>query len=187
MKKYPKLDLVIVMVGKIASGKSTISKILAEKLKISYLSIGEFFREELRKRKVQASRQNLQKLGKELFLKYGVERILGEILKKVKIVNNACIIDGIRYPEAIKILKDIYESKCITIFLDYPATTRKRRYLKEKRIGTKEWKLIDNAFTESHILAIKDSADLIISQKGSPKKIADSIERYILTSEKIKR
>ena len=75
--------MIIGLTGSFCGGKDSVADYLGEKGFIHF-SLSDMLREELRKRKKKVTRENLQKIGKELREKHGDSVLAERALKKVK-------------------------------------------------------------------------------------------------------
>ena len=73
--------MIIGVTGFLASGKGVFSNILKQKGFIVY-SCSDEIREECKKRNIELTRDNLQKIGNDLRVKYG-SNILGRIFSSI--------------------------------------------------------------------------------------------------------
>lgn len=177
MTNSSRFKRIIILTGKIASGKTTISNILADNYQYPYVTISQFLKNELVKEGKPITRENLQNFGKRIFAEFGEDYIIEKTLSLVPSENDVCILDGIRYPEGIDIIKEKYAEKCYTIYLDIESEIRYSRY--QPQITKSDWDEINNSFTESNIEKIKDKADCIFNSTLDIKHIIKYIKEYI--------
>ena len=99
--------IVLGFAGKIASGKSTLSKEISQHLGWQYISFGDYVRTVARSRNLEESREVLQNLGASL-IDLGVEKFCQSVLAQVNWKPlQPLVIDGIRHVEVVKILRRI--------------------------------------------------------------------------------
>lgn len=107
------MQIVIGLVGPIASGKGTIAEFLKSKGFV-YYSLSDVVRDEATRRGLELSRKNLQDVGNDLRERFGgavlVER-LAELISKQEFV----VIDGIRNPQEIEAIKTDFGGKIVAI------------------------------------------------------------------------
>jgi len=105
----------------LAAGKGVFSNYLKEKGFIVY-SCSDIIREECRKKGLEITRDNLQKIGNELRKEFGAnilaERLSNKIKNKKNKKNNDFIVESIRSPEEIKELKKFDDFHLIFIDAD---------------------------------------------------------------------
>jgi dephospho-CoA kinase len=105
--------------GKIGSGKSTLSEMIAKELGVIYSSFGDYVRKIAEKRDIPLTRINLQDLGHELLTK-DIHRFCSDVLKDAGwSKGNSIVVDGIRHLEVIHELNKIVSPDSIKlIYLD---------------------------------------------------------------------
>ena len=96
--------MIIGLTGMYASGKDSVAEHLAKK-GFTHFSLSDLIREELGRRGVEVTRDNLIKVANELRDKYG-HSILGErAIEKMKDKEEDYVISSIRHPAEVKALK----------------------------------------------------------------------------------
>lgn len=99
--------IVLGFAGRIASGKSTLSKEISQHLGWQYVSFSYYVRTVARNRKLDESREVLQNLGASL-INQGVEKFCQSVLAQVNWQPlQPLVIDGIRHVEVVKVLQKI--------------------------------------------------------------------------------
>lgn len=171
LENYPH---VICIVGKIASGKTHISKIIADKNDWLRCSTSDFLRDIISQRNGEPfpTREQLQELGNcEIkkgwntfacnFLNYATQK--GDI--------GFLVIDGVRHIEFFNEMRDIiFPQKCFLIYLDIP------NKILQKRLHERGETRIDfNHISEGDQQRLYNSADFI--SNGD----IDNVERFIKT------
>lgn len=177
---------IIGLVGPIASGKGTVLKILENKGFFSS-STSDRIREELKKRNLEVTRQNLTSVSNEVREKYGndiLARRTSEIIDKQN--NNKIVIDAIRNPDEVKFLKNKYNMKLLAI-----TAPQEKRYELFKKRGTntngintwEEFKTLDDneigGKLGQHAQRVSDCmkmADITIENNGSLEDLKAKIE-----------
>ena len=108
--------------GRIGSGKSSISKYIAKKNNMKYISFGNFIRQVAKKRGLREERETLQLIGNEMIQK-GIYKFCMMVLDYYDWKpNENVIIDGIRHIEIFNELKSIFSPN--TILLVYISTDK---------------------------------------------------------------
>jgi dCMP deaminase len=95
--------MIIGLTGKNASGKGEVGNYLAER-GFTFYSLSDVLRDELKKRKKTATRDNLTELGNELRDKFGPSVLADKILDKLE-DDRHYVIDSFRNPEEVKAFK----------------------------------------------------------------------------------
>lgn len=150
------MQIVIGLVGPIASGKGTISEYL-ESRGFTYYSLSNVVREETQARDLEMTRKNLQDVGNDLREKFGgavlVDRLADRIRKK-----DFVVIDGIRNPQEVYAIKEQFEGKIVTIRAQ--KKHRLERYLERAKVRG------EDAATPASFNAI-DARDLGIGESDT--------------------
>ncbi|MCB0327251.1 MAG: AAA family ATPase [Bdellovibrionales bacterium] len=90
------------LTGSNAAGKGTVSKYLVSQ-GYDYISLSDELRQEAFEQKLEASRENLTKLGKELRSVLGPGFLAKRLLQKITVQKNT-VVDSIRHPKEVEIL-----------------------------------------------------------------------------------
>ncbi|HLG23734.1 MAG TPA: cytidylate kinase family protein [Candidatus Nanoarchaeia archaeon] len=123
--------MIITVSGKAGSGKSTIAKILAKKLKLRHYSIGDLMREMAKEKKI-----TLLELNKIAEKDESIDFELDEKLKELGKKSDNFIVDG-------RLTAFFIPNADLRIFLDADDKTRATRILKNKRKDEKNLNLAD--------------------------------------------
>lgn len=161
--------IIIGLAGKICAGKSTVATYLVRKYGFRKLSFVEsIFKPELVKRGLPVTRKNLQKIGKEFFLKFGDIKMTKWLIKGIK--SGKFVIDDIRYPSTARFLKKKYNNRFWLIGIRAPFLIRYERATKSKKNlikSLRDFRNIDNAFTEMKIDELLHICDFIIENDST--------------------
>jgi len=122
--------MIIGMTGSIASGKETLTKFLIKK-GFKYYVVSELLKEELKKRNLEITRENMQNLGDELRKKEGAAVLMKMLLEKIN-PNENSIIDSLRNPKEAEFLRENLK-KFILIAVDANREIRFKRILSRNR------------------------------------------------------
>lgn len=114
--------MIIGMTGSIASGKETLTKFLIKR-GFKYYVVSDLLKEELKKRNLEITRENMQNIGDQLREKEGAAVLMKILLKKINPDENS-IIDSLRNPKEAKFLRENLK-KFILIAVD---ANRKKRF-----------------------------------------------------------
>lgn len=112
--------MIIVIGGRAGSGKSTIAKLIAEKLKLKHYSMGD-----LQRQIAQEKGISLVELGKLEEKDSSIDKMLDEKQKKLGETQDNFVIDGR--------LSAFFIPNAIKIFLDADENVRAERILKDNR------------------------------------------------------
>ena len=116
--------MIIVISGKAGSGKSTVAKLLASKLRLRHYSIGDLMREMAKEKGL-----NLVELNKKAETDRSIDDELDGKLKKLASQDNF-VIDG-------RLTAFFIPNADVKIFLDAEDEVRARRILQDKRLVEK--------------------------------------------------
>jgi len=122
------MPLVVAFAGKIGSGKTTITKSLAEALGWSRTGFGDYVRKVVREQGLASTRENLQRVGTEM-----LRRDVNNFCKSV--LSNGgwqpgenLIIDGLRHVETIEVIrKAVRPADLRTVYIYVPEKARLAR------------------------------------------------------------
>lgn len=107
------MQIVIGLVGPIASGKGTISEYLKSK-GFTYFSLSNVVREETQNRGLEMTRKNLQDVGNDLRETFGGAVLVNKLEERI-LKEDFVVIDGIRNPEEIYAIKKKFNGKIVNI------------------------------------------------------------------------
>lgn len=155
-------NLVLAFSGKIASGKTTISREVAHILNWPWVSFGDFIRSVARERGLEESREVLQELG-EKFVKEEQEWLCQKVLSQEKWApGGSLIIDGIRHIEILNKLKTlVYPSELFLITIHLDEEIRIER-LQKHGISLRNIELTGKHSTEQQNDLLIQTADLLL-------------------------
>lgn len=112
-------QLVIGIIGPIASGKGAAARWLVEKYGFEEITLSDFLRQEARRRNKHPSRRYLRKLQAELRAKYGDDYLLQRAIEAIKQKGyEKVVIDGLRQPDECALAKKLLKAKIILIDSD---------------------------------------------------------------------
>ena len=134
--------MLIALTGRIAAGKETLTGFLRDK-GFEYLETSQLLKQELTKRGMELSRENMQDLGDELRDKDGAGALMKIFLERLGGADNLddrnIIIDSLRNPGEVRYLKNNVQ-KFILIGIDAPQKLRFERIIKrDKPSDPKTW------------------------------------------------
>ena len=123
--------MIIAVTGLNAAGKDTIAGFLQEKGFIHY-SLSDFIRDELKKRKLALTRDNLIKVGTELRSTFGNDVLALHALNSVKDGENY-VLTSVRNVDEVKTI--VKRKDALLIKVEAPIKERLRRLIARKRAG----------------------------------------------------
>ncbi|MGC9210458.1 MAG: AAA family ATPase [Acidilobus sp.] len=126
--------LIIAVTGMPGSGKSTVSQGLSRELRAPLFVMGDIVREEVVRRGLPLTAENVELVATELRSKYGrgaVGKLLYDRLKGLS--SEYVVVDGLRSPEEVEILRSLAPT-CVVAVHAAPSI-RLSRYLARGRKG----------------------------------------------------
>lgn len=178
--------MILGLTGKIGAGKGEVARILIE-AGFQYYSLSDILREEIRKKGFEVTRERLIEMGTRLRRENGAGALAELALKKLSSDRNY-VIDSIRNPEEVKVLKrrpDFY-------LLDVTAP-RKIRFERVKARGRendpsdfKQFVKTEEREFKSHdpaaqqLIATAKLADKTLNNQGSLEKLSDVVRETAL-------
>lgn len=165
------MDLSIIIIGKICSGKSTLAKDFSNWLKMPIASFGKYLAEHSRTNGLKVEREALQDLG-ESFIKDDYSQFLDSVIDFTGKQNKKMIFEGVRHRVIFDKIKSI-SNNTLSIYLDCKEDVRYERFLKrEKEIDSSANAEVDFYRFSSHSVEkdvenLKDECDFIITSNKS--------------------
>lgn len=179
--------MLIGLTGTNGAGKGEVAKYLKKKGFI-YFSLSDILREELNKKGLEISRENLQNVGNQLRKKFGPGVLAEKTIKKIK---DKSIIDSIRNPEEIRRLREFAKEFKTVFFLlsvDAPIKLRFERLGKRGRMESadtleefKEREQFEKG-KETHgqqINVCMEMADYTVINDGTLEELYDKIDKAL--------
>lgn len=158
--------LVVVVFGEIASGKSTVSRYIAEVTRCQMLSFGALIREECSRMSVLPTRASCQQIGYELFQRVRAAGIVHALLQHAGGSPTDCfVIDGVRHVSVLNEIRVLF-SPVFVIAVTARLEDRYKRYKirgeSEEELPIEEFVRISNHPIEAGIAALFPEADVVI-------------------------
>ncbi len=179
---------IIGLTGRNAAGKGTVASFLKKKSFV-YHSLSDTLREELKRRKLEESRDNLIMIGNSL-RESGGPGILADLMISNLISLENHIVDSIRNPIEVKSLRREYDKhNFILISVDAKPEIRYERLKQRDRAGdSSSWKefITQEKLEESssdpnkqQLFATINEADYHIDNSGSLTNLEDQISKVL--------
>ena len=140
---------------------------------------------ELQKRGETVNRRNLQRIGREFYLKYGEIKLTEWLLEEIS-PEGRWIVDDIRYPTTADYIRAKFPNDFWIIGVKADIQIRFQRVLargEEGKISYQNFLEMDSAPTEQQIKKVLSQADYFIENNGTVAKLyqqCDKILREIL-------
>jgi dephospho-CoA kinase len=170
-------SIVLGFTGRIGSGKTTISSMIAERLGWPRVGFGEYVRKIAWSRGLAESREILQELGESLFSS-DPEQFCRAVLAQVSWKQGEpLIIDGIRHVAVVNQLRHLVSpARFQLIYVVLNESVREARLLERDRMDVELLPCIDSHSTERDVRSeLLNRADLIVDGSQSKDEIVDQI------------
>ncbi len=169
---------VIAFSGKIGSGKSSISKLIAEEFHFNRVSFGDYVRKVATEGGIEHTRINLQDLGEALLANNPTQFCLN-VLNEASLVSKYVVVDGIRHRIVLEeIKKIIHPNRLIHLHLHVSEDRRIERVYDRQSTSPDEIRSFDTHPSETQVSSVLiDLADKIIdADKGIEYVVAEIVE-----------
>lgn len=160
------LEKAILIVGRIASGKSTIAKLMSSQYQLPIASFGSYLKSYRLSKGLSVDRADLQNLGED-FIRKDPKSFLTEVIKFSNGGSKVMIFEGVRHKIIFELIKKMCP-KAFSIYIDVSDTTRLERFLaRHKDIDVlkskSEFMAANSHSAESEIVQLKGLCDYVIS------------------------
>lgn len=179
VKKKP-VKKVIVISGKISSGKTTLAKDISERFNLPVASFSGYLKHYCEKHKLPTDRKSLQDVGRKLvttkpylFLKHVVLFYKGN--------SDTIILEGLRHMAIFEHLYKICDT-CLVLFLDPDPTTTYRRFVKreEGSINQNDYEKFAKHPVELEIEQLKLLSNFTItSDKNNEDELFEEVSKFL--------
>lgn len=175
---------IIVLAGKIASGKGTVSKYLTDKYNASSHRFSAVLRDILSRLYMKHIRDNMLKLSIMLRKNYGEDilaKVMSEDVKKDD--NKIIIIDGVRRLDDIKYLRQLPEFKLVFVKADmrkrYERITRRGENPDDKSKTFEEFEKDHQGEAELKIKDLENVADVVIDNNSGLEELYEQVDGVV--------
>ncbi len=125
------VKLIIVTTGLPGSGKGTFASV-AKELSIPVVVMGDVVRNEVKKRGLEPTPENIRRVALQLREEEGPTAVAKRVVELLKTLNTcAVLVDGVRSLEEVKVLESY--GKVVVISIEAPFEVRLKRILKRGR------------------------------------------------------
>lgn len=170
LNKKKEKRLIIGVSGKIASGKTTVSRYLEGK-GFRYIRYSEVIAKLLKEEKQDANRENLQKKGE--ILNQNQYQLCLQVFEAIK-DSNKIVVDGLRHLEDFTFWFEMYASDFKLMYVDTPLQVREKRF--SDKYQRNDFDEVDNQKIESSISLLKKQADHVLNNVGSSQMVFDELD-----------
>lgn len=185
-QEYSAVDkpTLVLMIGRIASGKSTTAEALRQRFDGSVVSFGRAISQIARERGIPINRPELQKLGQDLvdnapdFL---ISRTL-DVIGVDDLTNRVRIVDGLRHLTIMEDIKRMFVNwSTVTVYIDLPVSECIKR-AEARGIDKAEYLRYETHETELDVHdKLKAASDVVIDGFRTTDDIVEIIARSIRT------
>jgi dephospho-CoA kinase len=160
------LEKAILIVGRIASGKSTIAELISSHYHLPIASFGSYLKSYSLSKGLSVDRADLQNLGED-FIRKDPKSFLTEVIKFSSDRSKVMIFEGVRHKIMFELIKQMCP-KAFSIYVDVSDATRLERFLaRQKDIDVSksksEFMATNSHFVESEIVQLKGLCDYVVS------------------------
>lgn len=170
--------MIVALAGRIASGKSAVSRAVAKHYSVPRVSFGDAVRAEARRRGLGDSRTVLQDLGDELIAE-GWEAfcnlVVGQVMWDGR---SSLVVDGVRHLGALEELRRLVgTSRLLLVFVETP-WERRLEWLAERGVTGAEAIEADRHPNEGELEAVMAQADVVVVNDAD----LDRVVREVIAS-----
>jgi len=177
---------VIGVVGLNGSGKDEVLKYLNQKYNVPFISVGDLVREIASKEGLDLTRENLDKITRRYFDKFGQGYFLKQVIERIRQNQwQICGISGVRSPQDVSIIREAFKTDFILIevYISDPKVRFARitaRGSQRDQLSYEQFLRQDEASQE--LFKIRDTlklADVAIPNNGTLADLHDRIEQVV--------
>ncbi len=168
---------IIVLTGPIKSGKTTLSRLLADALRVPLASFGRYIRSKAQRRGIPPdSREQLQQLGLQL-VSGDVQLLCRGVLNDVGFVSGKdLVIEGVRHVSVLTTIKDIAPGQIIRlVYLESSVEDRAKR----AGISVEQMRILDSHPVEREIPILKSMADLVMDTSAPAESTFHQLHQWV--------
>lgn len=170
----------IVIVGKIASGKTTLAEELSKRLNATVVSFGNYVRHIASLKGIEHNRTNLQNVGAELIRTIApsqfVKNVFAYGIGNAVLSNSILLVEGVRHVSILGEIKRI-SRKCFVIYIDLADDELMTNALKRDEKEGGDVKGFFCHEVESEIDSLKEYADYVLTTLPSNGDLIDICKR----------
>jgi cytidylate kinase len=167
----------VVFSGRLGSGKTTISRAVAEVLQIRWNSFGSVTKKIAREQQMSIERESLQDLG-EYLVTHSAEEFCRRVLTDAEpLSDTSVVIDGLRHSRMHKILREISKPRqLISIYIDLDDAIRFDRLRNRGGLCEDEVRKLESHSTELEVSGpIRRLATFTVNNSGSINRTVETV------------
>jgi len=174
---------VVAFAGKIGSGKTTITKSLADLLAWPRASFGDYVREEARQRGMKDTREVLQALGTEILRAEPGNFCQSVLAHSGWNAGQNLLIDGLRHEETIEIIRRLTRATTVSIvFVKISEEVRLERLMGREGSDVKYRTMVEAHSSEAQVTSIlAGKANFTVDNDGPLEATVSAISQWIDT------
>jgi cytidylate kinase len=153
-------DTIIIVCGRICSGKSTIAKLLSDHLSYPLGSFGGYLLSYCFENKLPTDREHLQKLGQQK-IQNDPHQFVKDVIKFYNPGSTNLVLDGVRHRIVYDIIKKL-SNKFYSVYVEADLKTRYQRYVSRHHIKYEKFISVDTHPVELETERLKPLSDLVI-------------------------
>jgi len=173
--------IVVAVAGMPGSGKSTVARVIAEKLGYPVIVMGDLVREEVARRGLAITAENVERVARELRELRGLGVVAEMVVERAgSLKAEGVVVDGVRSLEEVRVLSRL--GKVYIVAVHSPPSLRFKRMKERGREGDirslEEFRLRDEANLELGVGSVIALADYMVVNDCS-------LEELILRAERV--
>ena len=175
------LDLTIIIIGKICSGKSTLAKDFARWINYPIASFGSYLKDYSEENNLPIDRPDLQDLGNK-FINSDPKGFLTKVIKHQNSTATNLIFEGVRHTVILNEIRQI-SKKSFAIYIDANEDVRLERFIKREKDIDKNNAEIDfhersNHIVEQEVENLKADCDFVLTANHGYQEFLKAIALY---------
>ena len=176
------INTIIVISGRISSGKSTVAKIISSKHSFPVASFGAYLKHYCESNGLPTDRKTLQDTGED-FVQRDPVNFLKTVVNHFIENSDILILEGVRHKIIFDEVQNICQRK-LAIFVDADQNTRYKRYY-DRNKDTEYSKTLeqfiesDNHIVEQGIDSLKSLCDIIIDSTKQFPEMQSNVEAFV--------
>lgn len=171
--------MIVAFAGRIASGKSAVSRAVADHYAVDRVSFGDAVRTEAKRRRLGESRTILQEVGDEL-VGDGWDAFCARVIGQVKWDGGrSLVVDGVRHVGAVEALRRIGGSASfVLVFIETP-WERRVEWLAERGVSAPAAIAADSHPNESELDDVMSQADLVVANNTDLDSVLAAVVAFV--------
>lgn len=168
------------LTGKISSGKSTISNYIREKYGFNVIGFRDLILQEIRRKGMEETRENMQCVGNYLYNELGPEEFCNQLISECNSKENY-VIDSIRHLKIHLYLKRKEPNKYFLIFVDAPINVRLERLTRrdKNKFNFQALKKMESHQVESEIEDIRPNSDYAVFNNSCLRSLYNNVDKIM--------